>query len=101
MAKVKNAPPKPPPALPTGTLYGNASVQAAATLERFQPAGPSLPHTVGLVVIRARGGFIVFQAGGGDEDDPANAIGVAATPMALALLIDDWGNKAPPPEFPA
>ena len=96
--------PVPDPSPATLASIGAATLAGACSQGVGQVlfAGPSLPYTADLFICRAPGGFVVFE---NEEDaDNANAaIGVAATPLALATLIDDWGHKAAPrrDEYPA
>ena len=69
-------------------------------LGRAHEAPPAVPHTTRLLIVRAPGGFTVFN---GDymSEEPESAIAVASTADDLVRRIRDWTTAQPAPEYPA
>ncbi len=100
-----NGSPHPPsvPGLPQGAI--DLARNGLALLGRPHEAPPATPHTTRLLIVRAPGGYTLFDADCIEltqaDADPANAVGVASTGDDLARRIREWVNAEPAPKFEA
>ena len=99
-----NGSPHPPsvPGLPQhGFTIGRTD--GLALLGCAHEGPPATPHTTRLLIVRAPGGYTLFDADGIEltqvDADPANAIGVASTGDDLVRRIRDWVAAQPAVEI--
>jgi hypothetical protein len=112
MATNKSKPQPPAPAagpirLHPDTLLGSAHPSTIPASPQYAPQDvafrapptPPVPHTTRLLIVRAPGGFTLFDADGVHLDqpdaDPAQAIAVASTHADLVARMRVWIDAKP------
>jgi hypothetical protein len=97
-----NGSPHPPASVAALPHYDPRTVAFGGALGTAHEKPPAVPHTTRLLIVRAPGGYTLFDADwvGRDEvdTDPAEVIAVASTADDLVRRIRDWTAAQPTAE---